>query len=69
MKLGLRTKLKTTMAIIRATLTLHNIALEFKDDIPPPNDDDDVDLHVPVPNYIGNNNNFAARTHIINTYL
>lgn len=63
----LRTNINTTMAVICATFTLHNIAIELNEDLPfeendePPMEQPDVNV------YEGGNNNNAVRNHIINT--
>lgn len=66
--MGLHTKLKTTMVIICAAFTLHNIAVEFKDSLPTPDDDNNDDDNISVQNYAGTNN-FGKRNATMNTYF
>lgn len=67
LRLEIRLKLETTLAVIVATAVLHNVALS-NNDPDPPNDNDEIndDEHNPE---IPEGDGLAIRAHLINNYF
>lgn len=65
----LRTKLSTTMSIICATFTLHNVAIDLKDEIEEDESAEIVEVDVPVEEIDNRGENNAARNHIIRRFF